>query len=132
MSFDWSNIDFVFCFENPVALKSYQWISNLIEKVFTHTHTHTHALHELSHLFKISICREICSNWTLKLSIMFLHIFEMLFDYYISWLYMRVLEVLFGKYIFLQFFLKFHIFNVKRPDGCDLDGWTVKWHVRTR
>jgi hypothetical protein len=31
--------------------------SYLLGKVFTHTH----ALHELSNLFKISICREICA-----------------------------------------------------------------------
>jgi hypothetical protein len=48
---------------------------------------------------------------------MFLHIFEMLFDCFISWSYMCVLKLFLGKYIFLQFFHKFQIFSVKRPDG---------------
>jgi hypothetical protein len=48
-------------------------------------------------------------------------------------------EVIFRKYIFLQFFLNFQIFSVKHPDGiilhpdgCGSDGRTVKWHIRMR
>jgi hypothetical protein len=44
-----------------------------------------------------------------------------------------VLKLFLGKYISLQFFLKFQFFSVKRPgssllrsDGCGSDGWTVK------
>jgi hypothetical protein len=51
---------------------------------------------------------------------------------------MRVLKLFLGKYIFLQIFLKFQIFNVKRldgillrPNGCSLDSRAVKWQVRT-
>jgi hypothetical protein len=38
-------------------------------------------------------------------------------DCFISWLYMRVLKLTLGKNIFLQIFLQFQIFSVKRPDG---------------
>jgi hypothetical protein len=38
--------------------------SNLVGK--ESSHTHTHALHELSNLFKISICGEICAYWILN------------------------------------------------------------------
>jgi hypothetical protein len=40
-----------------------------------------------------------------------LHIFAMLFDCFISWLYMRVLKLTFGKNNFLHIFLKFQIFK---------------------
>jgi hypothetical protein len=70
---------------------------------------------------------------------MYLHIFEMLFDYFISWLYMCVLKLTLGNIIFLQIFLRFLFFSVKHPDGlllrsdeCSSDGWMVNWHVRTR
>jgi hypothetical protein len=116
------------------CFKSYQWTSYLIEKVFTHTHT----IYELSNLCKISIYMEFLCWLNFKLSFISLHIFEMLSDCFISWLYMRVLELILGKIFFLQIFLQSLFFSVKhsnslslRPDRCGSDGRTVKWHVWT-
>jgi hypothetical protein len=58
----------------------------------------------------------------------------MLSDCYISWLHMRALKLTLGKIIFLQIFLQFLFFSVKRPDSlllspdeCSSDGLTVRW-----
>jgi len=52
---------------------------------------------------------------------------------------MRILKLTLGKIIFMQIFLQFMFFSVKRldglllrPDVCGLDGRTVRGHVRTR
>jgi len=45
----------------------------------------------------------------------------MLFDCFISCLYMRVLKLTFGKNIFLYIFLKFQIFK------CEVFGWTYSY-----
>jgi len=45
----------------------------------------------------------------------------MLFDCFISWLYMRVLKLTFGKNIFLHIFLKFQIFK------CEVFGRTYSY-----
>jgi hypothetical protein len=94
---------------------SYQLHSYLLGKVFTHIHAH--ALHELSKLFKIFICREICAYWILNSHLYICIFLQILFDYFISWLYMRVLKLTSGKNIFLNIFLKFQIFSVKCSDG---------------
>jgi hypothetical protein len=51
---------------------------------------------------------------------------------------MRVLKLTLGKIFFLQFFLQFLFFSVKRPDGlfmhldrCGTGGRTVRLHVQT-
>jgi hypothetical protein len=49
-------IDFLSCLENLAALSHISELHTLLRKL-----SHTHALHELSNLFKISICRKICA-----------------------------------------------------------------------
>jgi len=51
-----------------------------------------------------------------SLSIISLHIFELLFDCLISYLYMCVLKLTLGKIIFLQIFSLCSVSSVKRPD----------------
>jgi hypothetical protein len=51
-----------------------------------------------------------------KLSIISWYIFEILFYYFISYLYMRVLKLTLGNF-FLYISLCFLAFSVKRPDG---------------
>jgi len=59
------------------------------------------------------------------LSIISLHIFDLLFDSLISYLYMRVLKLFLGKIFFLQIFLQFQILCVKRLDGPTLIEYSV-------
>jgi hypothetical protein len=63
----------------------------------------------------------------------------MLFDCFISWLYMRVLKLFLGKIFFckLSSSFRFSVWSVRTdlllcPDACSSDVRTVKWHVRTR
>jgi hypothetical protein len=60
-----------------------------------------------------------------------LHIFELLFDCFISRLCMRVSKIFLGKNILLRIFLKFQIFSVKRPDGPPLGLYACGSVVRT-
>jgi len=94
----------------------YQWISYLVEKVFTHTH----ALHELSNLCKISIYREFLCWLNSELSFISLHIFEMLSDCFIRGLYMRVLKLTLGKIIFCKFSFSFcfSVWSVQTVSPC--------------
>jgi hypothetical protein len=71
---------------------------------------------------------------------MSLHIFEVLFDYFISWLYMFVLKLFLGKILFFCKFSSsfiFSVWNVRTdlllfPNMCGSDIQMVKWHVWTR
>jgi hypothetical protein len=63
----------------------------------------------------------------------------MLFDCFISRLYMHVLKLTLGKIISINFFLSFCLFSVKRPDslflhadGCGSVGRMVLLQVQTR
>jgi len=80
----------------------------------------------LSNLFKISICREICANWILKLSIISLPIFDLLFDYLIGCLYMRVLKLTLGKIIISTNFPLFSAFQCEASGRTRL---TVQTHA---
>jgi len=95
---------FSLLFRKSGCFKSYQWTLYLIKKVFTHTHTHT--LHKWSNLCKNSIYREFLYWLNFELSFISRHIFEMLSDCFISWLYMYFLELILGKIFFMQIFLQ--------------------------
>jgi hypothetical protein len=139
LTFDWSFINFLSCLENlDVFVIS---VLTLLRKS-----SHIHALHELSNLFKFSVHRKILCWSNSELSFISLHNFAMLFDCFISWLYMRVLKLTFGKYIFSPNFSLVSYFQ------CEASGRTysyirtkvvlmytvlavavrtVKWHVHT-
>jgi hypothetical protein len=59
-----------------------------------------HAWHDLSKLFKFHICKEILAHKITWLSIICLHIFNLLFDWFISFNYMRDLEQMLEKFFF--------------------------------
>jgi hypothetical protein len=70
------------------------------------------------------------------LSIISLHIFNLLFDCLINYLYMRVLKLTLGKIIIsANLFLYFQLFSVKCPDGLGLQSgcmrscWLLVWQV---
>jgi len=58
LTFHWSISDFLSYLENSVALSHISELHTLLRKL-----SYTHVLHELSNLFKIYICREICAYW---------------------------------------------------------------------
>jgi len=60
LTFDWSNIDFLSRLENSFVFNHINKHHILLRKF-----SHTHAKHELSILFKISICRKIYASWLL-------------------------------------------------------------------
>jgi hypothetical protein len=100
-------------------------------------HTHTHCMSWVIYL-KFPSTGNFCADWNLKLSFISLYIFNMLFECFISWLYMCVLKMTLGKIFFLQIFLQFLFFSVKHPNGLSLDPdecgsgvRTVRIHVQT-
>jgi len=129
LTFNWSIINFLSYLENSVALSHISELHTLSRKS-----SHTHALHELSNLFKISIHREFCANWTLN-SQLYLCIFLN-----VVWLLYQLIIHAFSeadfRVIFLQIFLQFLFFSVKCSDDlllsldrCGTDGQTVRWHI---
>jgi hypothetical protein len=98
LTFDWSNIDFLSYVENPVVLSHISKLHTLLRKL-----SHTHALHELSLLLKnFYLHGNFCAYWVLTLNYILVY-FEMLFDYFINYLYMRVLKLMLGKKKFCIF-----------------------------
>jgi hypothetical protein len=105
LTFDWSNIDFLSCLENLVALNHISKHHILLRKL-----SHTHALHELSKLFKISICREIYAHWLLD-SQLYLCIFLNCYLIVLSIIIHACFEANFRENIFLKIFLWFSVFQ---------------------
>jgi hypothetical protein len=95
LTFDWSIIDFLSCLENLVAWSHISEHHTLLRKL-----SHTHALHELSNILKFSIGREICAYWILNSQLYLCIFLNCYFHCFISWLYMHVLKLLFGKKYF--------------------------------
>jgi hypothetical protein len=86
------------CFE------SYQQTSYLIEKAFTHMHCMSWVIY----LKFLSAGKFVLIEY-LTLNYIFAY-FELLFSYFISYLYMCVMKLTLGKIIFLQIFLWFLAF----------------------
>jgi hypothetical protein len=132
-----SSLNISLLFRKFNCFKSYQQTSYLIEKAFTHTHTL--ALYELSNLFKISICREICAFWILN-SQLYLCIFLKCYLTTLSVDYTCVFWSYFWEIYFVCKFsssFRFSVWSVWMnlllcPDACGLVVRTVKWHVQTR
>jgi len=57
LTFDWSNIDFLSCLENPGVLSHISELHTLLRKL-----SHTHALHELSLLLKKSCLQKFFAH----------------------------------------------------------------------
>jgi hypothetical protein len=139
LTFDWSIINFLSCLENLVALSHISELHTLLRKL---SHTHTHALHELSNLFKISICRKICTYWILNSHLYFCSAVWLLYQLIIY----ACSEANFREKYFSRNFSSVSDFQ------CEASGltysyirtravlpyadlavavWTVKWHVPT-
>jgi len=131
--YHWFSLSYL---ENLVALSHISELHTLLRKL-SHTHTHTHALHELSLLLKIFYLQEnFCAYWLLTLIISW-YIFEMLFNCFISYLYMRVLHI---SLCFLASIVKRldgHVLASGRARLCRSLIWqhavqTSMYHVQTR
>jgi hypothetical protein len=103
LTLDWSNIDFLSYLENPVALSHITELHTLLRNF-----SHTHAFHELSLLLeKFYLEGNFCAYWLLTLNYILVY-FWMLFDCFISYLYIRVLKLKLGKKISAYFPLFFN------------------------
>jgi hypothetical protein len=140
LTFGRSFIDFLSCLENLVAFCHISEFHTLLRKS-----SHTHALHELSKLFKISICREICAYWILNS-----HLYLCIFCNAI-WLFYQLIihacsEANFWEKYFSANFSPVSDFQCEASERTfsyvrtsavlpyavlAVAVWTVKWHVRT-
>jgi hypothetical protein len=123
LTFDWSIIDFLSCLKKSVALSHISELPTLLRKL-----SHTHALHELSNLFKISICKEVCTSWILN-SQLYLCIF-----WNAIWLCYQLIIHACSVVIFREIY--FSAWSVRTvlllgPDACSLVVRTGNWHVWT-
>jgi hypothetical protein len=107
------------CLENLVAFCHISEFHTLLRKS-----SHTHALHELSNLFKISICKKICAYWILN-SHLYLWIFLQCYLTTLSVDYTSVFwSKLLGKY-----------FSAYFPQVSDFQVWSIRtdlFFVQTR
>jgi hypothetical protein len=78
LTFDWSNIDFLYYLENPVALSHIIKLHTLLRKF-----SHTHALHKLSLLLKNFYLEEnFCACWLLTLNYILVDIWNAIWLFY--------------------------------------------------